>query len=249
MGTWRTFDVRGSKVEADRISLVHHAVSEGMNLFDSSPMYGEAERVLGKAVANIRDQVIVATKVWSDDDRVAERQIADSLRYFGGAVDLFQVHNLVSAPRRLASLAELRAEGKVRAIGITHWSEDAYDQMRRYLDQVDVIQIPYNPGQARAGEGILDDAAARDLGVLIMRPFGEGALLRRHPTAHDLDPLRAFGITTWPQALLKWGLSDPRCHVAIPATSDLGHLVENVGASTPPWFGPDERELVSRLAR
>lgn len=249
MGTWKTFDVRGSKVEADRANLVRSALGQRMTLFDSSPMYGEAERVLGKAVADVRDEVLVATKVWSNDDQVAARQIEDSLHYFGDRVDLYQVHNLVSAPARLETLSRLRAEGKVRAVGITHWSEDAYDQMTRYLDQVDVIQIPYNPHQSRASERILDEAAARDVGVLVMRPFGEGSLLRRSTSARELTPLAEFGVTTWPQALLKWVLSDPRCHVAIPATSNESHLLENLPGASPPWFGPEERALVSRLAQ
>jgi diketogulonate reductase-like aldo/keto reductase len=81
-----------------------------------------------------------------------------------------------------------------------------------------------------------------------MRPFGEGALLRRAPDASELRPLAPFGVTTWAQALLKWVLSDPRCHVAIPATAHPDRIPENAAAGAPPWFGPDERRLVSRLA-
>lgn len=81
-----------------------------------------------------------------------------------------------------------------------------------------------------------------------MRPFGEGTLLRRPPRPDELRPLRHFGVTTWAQALLKWGLSDPRCHVAIPATASEDHLVENAEAGSPPWFGPEERQLVAGLA-
>jgi diketogulonate reductase-like aldo/keto reductase len=81
-----------------------------------------------------------------------------------------------------------------------------------------------------------------------MRPLGEGALMRRQPDAAALGPLRAFGVSTWAQALLKWGLSDPRCHVAIPATADPARVRENAEAGSPPWFGPDERDLVARLA-
>jgi diketogulonate reductase-like aldo/keto reductase len=85
--------------------------------------------------------------------------------------------------------------------------------------------------------------------VLVMRPFSEGGLLRRDPGAAALQPLAAFGVHTWPQALLKWVLSDTRCHVAIPATSRPERVAENAAAGKPPWFGPEERELVSRLAR
>jgi diketogulonate reductase-like aldo/keto reductase len=83
---------------------------------------------------------------------------------------------------------------------------------------------------------------------VVMRPFGEGALLRADPGPAGLTPLAPFGVRTWPEALLKWILSDGRCHVAIPATSRPDRVAENAAAGRPPWFGPDERRLVSRLA-
>jgi aryl-alcohol dehydrogenase-like predicted oxidoreductase len=91
-------------------------------------------------------------------------------------------------------------------------------------------------------------AADLGLGVLVMRPFAEGALMRRPPADRDLEPLHPFGVRTWAQALLKWILSDPRCHVAIPATSRIGRGRENAEAGGAPWFGPEEREWVARLA-
>ena len=96
---------------------------------------------------------------------------------------------------------------------------------------------------------ILPLAAERGLGVVVMRPFGEGALMRRRPNDKQLAPLRPFGVTTWAQALLKWVLSDPRCHVVIPATSSTAHMRDNAKAGHPPWFGSAEREYVTRLAR
>ena len=87
------------------------------------------------------------------------------------------------------------------------------------------------------------------MAVIVMRPFGEGALLRRSPPPAELAPLREFGVETWPQALLKWVLSDERVDVAIPATRDPAHARANAAAGSPPWFGPDERALVERLAR
>jgi aryl-alcohol dehydrogenase-like predicted oxidoreductase len=82
-----------------------------------------------------------------------------------------------------------------------------------------------------------------------MRPFGEGGLLSRPPAASALQPLRPFGVASWSQALLKWILSDPRCHVAIPATSSPAHMTANAAAGAPPWFGPAERAYVAKLAR
>ncbi|HKY47878.1 MAG TPA: aldo/keto reductase [Acidimicrobiia bacterium] len=250
MGTWRTFDVRGGKAEKDRAVLVERAVAAGIDLFDTSPMYGEAERVLGRASTAVRDRVLIATKVWSADDAVAARQLANALAFFGGRVDLYQVHNLVALPGRLEMLEELKREGRIRAIGATHFSDTAFAQLENVMrsGRIDTIQVPYNPIQRQVEREVLPLAAELGLGVLIMRPFGEGALLRRHPGAADLAPLADFGVTTWPQALLKWVLSDARCHVAIPATSSVDHLEENLQAANPPWFGERERALVVRLA-
>ena len=228
MGTWQTFDVRGP-VEQERRSVVDAALAAGADLFDSSPMYGEAERVLGAALEGRRASALVATKVWTADDGEASRQIARSLGYFGGHVDVFQVHNLVAWRRRLEQLEAERAAGRVRVIGVTHYREEAYPELLTAMrdPRVAAIQIPYNPIQRVAEREILPAAADLGLGVILMRPFAEGALLRRAVPAEALAPLAAFGVTTWTQALVKWGLSDPRCHVAIPATSRVEHMQGN----------------------
>jgi aryl-alcohol dehydrogenase-like predicted oxidoreductase len=122
--------------------------------------------------------------------------------------------------------------------------------MRRVMDtgRIAAIQIPYNPLERDVEREILPRAADLGLGVVVMRPLGERALMRRPPDPAALAPLRDFGVTTWAHALLKWILSDRRCHVAIPATSNEAHAVENAAAGSPPWFGPEERALVGRLA-
>lgn len=250
LGTWRTFDVRDAADEAGAHAVVEAAFAEGTRLVDSSPMYGAAEGVLGRAVAARRDDAVVATKVWTDDDGEAERQIAFSLGAFGGRVDLFQVHNLVAWPRRLDRLEALRAEGRIRAIGATHYSPSAFGELARVMrsGRVDVVQVPVNPREREAEREILPLAEELGIGVIAMRPFGEGGLLRREPDARALVPLRVFGVVTWPQALLKWTLSDPRVTAAIPATIDPDHARANAAAGSPPWFGSDERRLVAELA-
>ena len=250
MGTWRTFDVRGAAAEANAGTVVDAALMAGATFFDSSPMYGEAERVLGAALADRRAQVLVATKVWAQGAAEAAAQIEHALGYFDGMVDLYQIHNLVNWPQHLARLEQLRDTGQVRAIGATHYSASAFDELRRVMQtgRITAIQIPYNPREREVERIILPLAAELGLGVVVMRPFGEGQLLRRPPPDAALDALRPFGVTTWPQALLKWGLSDQRCHVAIPATSHAARMTENAAAGKPPWFGPAERALVARLA-
>ena len=250
MGTWRTFDVRGAGPERNAHRVVEAAIRAGTRVFDSSPMYGEAERVLGAALRPRRAEVLVLTKVWASSLAEGRRQIESALEWFGGRVDLYQIHNLVAWQEHLPVLERLRDEGRVGAIGATHYSPSSFGELRRVMDtgRIAAVQIPYNPLERDVEREILPRAADLGLGVVVMRPFGERTLMRRPPEEPALAPLRAFGVRTWAQALLKWILSDRRCHVAIPATSSAAHAVENAEAGTPPWFGPEERALVSRLA-
>jgi aryl-alcohol dehydrogenase-like predicted oxidoreductase len=250
MGTWRTFDVRGAADEASRRGIVDAALASGSRLFDSSPMYGEAERVLGAALAGRRREAIVATKVWSSSPATGRRQIESSLRFFDGYVDIYQLHNLVAWRQHLPVLEALRAEGKIRVIGATHYSHGAFPELLEVMatGRVQQIQIPYNALDREVERDVLPAAADRGVGVLVMRPFGEGALVRRPPPPERLAPLLPFGVRTWPQALLKWILSEPRIHAVIPATSKIHRVTENAAAGDPPWLDAEARRLVSDLA-
>lgn len=249
MGTWQTLDVRGTDVAA-RQAVIDAALDRGANFFDSSPMYGEAERVLGRTLGDRREAAIVATKVWADDEGEAVRQIGSGLRLFGGKVDIYQVHNLVAASRRIVQLADLQARGLVRVVGLTHYSASAFPELRRLMadHRIGAIQIPYNPAERAVETEILPAAAELGLGVIVMRPLAQGRLARRDIPQTVLKRLRPFGIRSWPQAILKWILSDPRCHVVIPATASAEHMRSNAAAGSPPWFGPDERAYVARVA-
>jgi aryl-alcohol dehydrogenase-like predicted oxidoreductase len=165
-------------------------------------------------------------------------------------VDVYQVHNLVAWQRRLARLEQLRDAGHVRAVGITHYLHSAFPELIGIMrsGRVTSIQIPYSAADRVAEQTVLPVAADLGIGVIVMQPLGEGTLARRSPPAHALEPLIPFGIYTWAQALLKWVLSDPRVSTVIPATSKTEHARENALAGAPPWFGPEERAYVSRLA-
>ena len=147
-------------------------------------------------------------------------------------------------------LENARAQGRVGLIGATHYSAAAFGDLAEIMatGRIDTIQVPYNPAQRQAERTILPLAAELGLGVLLMRPLGEGQLVRRPPGPAQLASLHPFGVTTWAQALIKWGLSDPRAHVSLAATAHPGRLGENAAAGSPPWFGPDERAYVLRLA-
>ena len=250
VGTWQTFDVRGLREEERVKDQVTEALRVGANLFDSSPMYGQAERVLGAALEGRRDQALIATKVWARSTEEGRRQVDRALGFFGGRVELYQVHNLVAWREHLPRLELMRGEGKVSVIGATHYSPSAFDELAEVMQtgRIDAIQVPYNPIECDVERRILPLAEDLGLGVVVMRPFGEGSLMRRPPSPEQLQPLEPYGVRTWAQALLKWCLSDKRCHVAIPATSKPGRISENATAGAPPWFGPEERELVVRLA-
>jgi aryl-alcohol dehydrogenase-like predicted oxidoreductase len=250
MGTWKTFDVRGRQAEAARREIVTEALAAGADFFDSSPMYGEAERVLGAALDGRRDRALVATKVWAGSAREGRDQVHRSLTCFGGRVDFYQVHNLLAWGTHLPVLEELRAAGAVRAVGATHYGVSAFPALRRLMEtgRIDGIQVPYSAVTRAAEREVLPLAQERDLGVVVMMPFEQGALTRRTPRAAELKPFEAYGVTTWAQVLLKWVLSDPRVHVVIPATSRPGRMTENAAAGSPPWFPPDARGRAAALA-
>jgi aryl-alcohol dehydrogenase-like predicted oxidoreductase len=249
MGTWQTFDVRGEAAEQNARAVVDAALAAGANFFDSSPMYGEAERVLGGTLSDRRDKALVATKVWAQTVSQGRAQMERAFRYFGDQVDFYQIHNLLAWQEHLPVLEQYREEGRIRAIGATHYSPSAFAELKRVMKtgRISGIQIPYNPLEREVEREILPLAADLNLGVVVMRPFGGGGLVRKSIAVSDLLPLKPFGVTTWAQALLKWVLSDTRCHVAIPATSHASRMTENATISAP-WFGAEERKLVERLA-
>jgi aryl-alcohol dehydrogenase-like predicted oxidoreductase len=242
MGTWQTFDVAESPQ-----AVVDAALGAGIEVFDSSPMYGRAERVLGEALARRRDDAFVATKIWTSSPEEGRAQAERALAWLGGHVDLYQVHNLVATDAQLSLIEELRDQGKVRLAGATHYSSGAFGELARLMrsGRIQAVQIPYNPRQRDVEREILPLAEELGIGVLVMRPFAEGALTRRPPSAADLAEL---GVETWAQALLKWVLSDPRCTCAIPATSNPERAAENARAGDPPWLDPEQRDYVARLA-
>jgi aryl-alcohol dehydrogenase-like predicted oxidoreductase len=214
-------------------------------------MYGEAEQVLGLALKGRRDAVQIATKVWADTASQGWAQAKRSLSFFDGRIELYQIHNLLNWKAHLDMIERLKDEGKVITIGATHYSSFSFPELRRVMEsgRIEAVQVPYNVEQREIEKDILPLAADLGLGVVIMRPFGGGGLLHRSLSPEKLTPLKPFGVNTWSQALLKWILSDPRCHVAIPATSSSKHMEENAATGNPPWFGDEERKYVFRIAQ
>jgi diketogulonate reductase-like aldo/keto reductase len=245
LGTWRTFDV-GPAGQANANAVVEAAFAAGTRLVDSSPMYGLAEEVLGRALARRRDEAFVATKIWTGSGAEARRQLDRQLGFFGGRVDLEQVHNLVAWEEHVPWLEAERDAGRIRFLGATHYDRSAVGELARIMrtGRVDAIQIPYNPSERDVEREILPLAEELDLGVIVMRPFGEGALL----PGPDVRELERLGVASWAEALLKWALADRRVHVVIPATTRREHARENARADSGPSLEADERKLVEELA-
>jgi aryl-alcohol dehydrogenase-like predicted oxidoreductase len=247
MGTWQTFDVRSPRSVQP---VTDAALAGGTDFFDSSPMYGAAERVLAETLGARRSQAIVATKVWASSAREGRAQIERALGWYGGRVDLYQIHNLEAWQTHLPYLEELKAQGRIRAIGITHYSVSALGRLAEIAEtgRVDALQIPYSPRDREVERDILPQAARRGLGVILMRPLAVGALTRSSPPAAELTFLENYGLRTWAQALLNWGVSDPRVTVTIPATADVGHAAENCAVGAARRFDPAARDRVAALA-
>ena len=248
LGTWRRLEAAAAA--GRHRELLDAALGSGVRLVDTSPMYGDAERLLAEALDGRREQVLVADKVWTPSPEEGAAQLARMVGWYGGRVDLVQIHNLVNWQAHLPMLESARDDGRVGLIGATHYSPSAFGELAELMatGRIDAVQVPYNPQQREVEEAILPLAADLGIGVLLMRPLGEGRLVRTAPSPDALAPLRAFGVSTWGQALLKWGLSDPRVHVSLVATARPDRLHENAAAGAAPWFGPEERAYVQRLA-
>jgi len=241
MGTWRTFDTA-----EDRSPLVATAISAGITLFDSSPMYGRAEGVLGAALRGKRQQAQVATKVWTESPEEGRRQAENALRLYEH-VDIYQVHNLVNWKAQLKLLEGLRDSGQVTVVGATHYQVSAFPELMEVMrtGRIGMIQIPYNPLAQQAAQAVLPLAEELGLGVLVLSPL-QGGIMQAKPEAKDL---RSLGVRTWPQAVLKWVAGDPRVSCVLTATHLESHAMENAQAGEAPWFDPDQRALVERIAR
>ena len=236
LGTWNTFG--GDDALAAQV--VDAALDAGVETFDSSPMYHGAEQSLGAALGG---RGTVATKIWAQTVDEGKQQYRNQLEWFGH-IEIEQIHNLVSWQEHLEWLAD-EHDGK---LGVTHYAASAFGELARALrtGRFDTVQLPYNPHEREVEDELLPLAAELGVAVIVMRPFAEGDLVRR-----DVDPaaLRELGVESWAQALLKWVLSDERVDLVIPATKNPARPAENAAAGEPPWFTPEQRELVEELCR
>ena len=235
LGTWQTYPA------LDRTLPLF--VQLGGHVVDTSPMYDPAESVLGDVMAKyrLRSRLFVATKVWTSGKRAGIAQMEDAERKLRGPVDLMQVHNLLDADAHLETLREWKRAGRVRHIGVTHYTAGAYRELARYLERggIDFVQVNYSLAEREAERYILPLAAERRIGVIINRPFGGGSMFRE-ARGKAIPPFaKELGCTSWAELFLKFVISHPAVTCAIPATSNPDHLRQNMNAGRGPM--PDAR--------
>jgi diketogulonate reductase-like aldo/keto reductase len=242
LGTWNTFGTDALLAHA----VVDAALDAGYGVYDSSPMYRGAEASLAAALASRRNAASIATKIWTGSVEEGREQYRRQCEWFG-RVEIEQIHNLVAWEHHAEWLQQERAEGRIDRLGVTHYSPSSFRELARALrsGHFDTVQVPLNPHERECEREILPLAADLDIAVIVMRPLGEGALMRRSVPQGALAQL---GVESWAEALLKWALSDGRVDAVIPATRNLEHVRENAAAGNPPWLDAEQRRLVERLA-
>jgi diketogulonate reductase-like aldo/keto reductase len=237
LGTWQAFDIGTDAHDvAQRRAVLDAFFNSGGTLIDSSPMYGRAEGAVGSLLSTMteRPRAFLATKVWTTGEQQGIAQMRDSARKMrADPIDLMQVHNLVDWRTHLRTLRQWKDQGKVRYIGITHYTVAALDDLERIIraEPVDFVQLVYSIGTRAAEHRVLPLAAERGVAVIANKPLGSGAFMSRvrgKPVpawaAKELD------IRSWAQFMLKYIVGHPAVTCAIPATAVLDHMRDNAAA-------------------
>jgi diketogulonate reductase-like aldo/keto reductase len=238
LGTWITFNVGDDAELRDECAAVMRAFFRaGGRVIDSSPMYGSSQPVIGYGLGRLGHPAALfsADKVWTSSGSDGPDQIEESRSHWGvRRFDLLQVHNLLAWEHHLPTLLAMKAEGRVRYVGITTSEGRRHDEVERIMARqpLDFVQVTYNVLDREVEDRILPLARDRGIAVLVNRPFRQGALIRE-VSGHPLPSWGAeIGAANWAQALLKFIVSHPAVTCAIPATTRLTHVVENLGAGT-----------------
>ena len=238
VGTWRGFDVGGDAAARAQLTGVLQALFEaGGRVIDSSPMYGSSEEVAGDLLAALtaHDRAFVATKVWTEGRQAGITQMEASMRKLRDErIELMQIHNLLDWRTHLDTLRAWKRDGRIQHLGITHYRDDAHDQLEAVMraEAIDSVQLNYSIDNRAAEQRLLPLASERGVAVLVNLPFGGGGLLKRLQG----KPLPAWAgeidCRSWAQVLLKFVVSHPAVTCVIPGTSRPDHMRENAEAGT-----------------
>lgn len=239
LGTWQVFDVASTAEEiALRRRIVQALIDSGGSLIDTSPMYNRSEKVIGDMIRTgiDRSELFLATKVWTDGRAAGAEQMRRSFELMNtDIVDLMQVHNRRDLEVHMATIREWQEAGRIRYNGVTDYRESAHDEMADVMREhrPQFIQINYSLGEHAADDDVLP--MARDLGiaVLVNRPFMSGRLFSA-ARGRELPDWAGDFADSWAQFFLKYIVSHPAVTCVIPATSDLQHMADNLGAGSGP---------------
>jgi len=239
-GTWQTFDVGASASEREPLRDVLRTLRDnGGSLIDSSPMYGKAEAVIGDLLddTGMRAKAFTATKVWTRGREAGIAQMTRSMRLLKAeSLDLIQVHNLLDWQIHLPTLRDWKEKGRIRYVGVTHYTSGAHEQLTSILrtEPIDFVQFNYALDDRVAERSLLPLAAERGIAILVNRPFGQGALIRRLSQRPVPDFASEIGCTTWAELALKYLLADSAVTCIIPATRQPGHMESNARSGADP---------------
>ena len=254
MGTSRTFDVGDDPAARRQLQGVIQAFfDKGGALIDSSPMYGNAETVVGDLLKNVRnkDALFAATKVWTYGKQAGIDQMQRSMQRMGVAVmDLMQIHNLRDWKIHLPTLRQWKEEGKIRYIGITTSHGRSHDELEQIMrsQTLDFVQFTYNIGNRTVEESLLPLAADRGIATLINRPYQRGALFKKVNGQSLPEWAKEFDCRSWGNFFLKFILSHPAVTCIIPATSKVHHMQDNMAGGFGKLPTPEmRRRMVSYM--
>jgi diketogulonate reductase-like aldo/keto reductase len=240
LGTWQAFDIPpGGADWTQAAEALRVFAARGGKVVDSSPMYGRAEQAVGtlSAEQRLRADLFLATKVWTSGRESGVRQMEDSRRKLrADTIDLMQVHNLLDLAAHLPTLRDWKAQGRIRYLGVTHYTEGAYDALEAVMrrEPLDFIQINASVAEREAEARILPLAQERGMAVLINRPFAGGDLFSRVRRLSLPGWASEIGAQSWAQVLLKYVLAHPAVTCAIPGTRNPRHVLDNLEAATGP---------------
>ena len=254
LGTSQTFDVGGGAGDRQPLREVLRLMLEaGGKIIDTSPMYGRAEAVTGNLVAEtaVRPRVFLATKVWTSGRESGQAQMRRSAELLkSDVIDLIQIHNLLDWRTHLATLRAMRAEGKIRYIGITHYTTGSLTELARILagePGIDFVQCAYSLGTRAAETALFPVAAERKVAVIVNRPFEDGGMFRRVRGRALPEWAAEFDCASWAQLFLKYIIAEPAVTCAIPATSDPKHMEDDLQAGTGRLPDARQRQQIRQL--
>jgi len=236
MGTWITFNVgEDEALRRERAAVLQRFFDDGGGIVDSSPMYGSSEAVVGWCLERVSgtDGLFSATKVWTPVFESGPAQMAESRRLWGlRAFDLMQVHNLVDWKAHLKTLKDDRQAGRIRYLGVTTSHGRRHEELERVMreEPLDFVQFTYNILDREAEARLLPLAAERGIAVIVNRPYRRKALIRAFQDKPLPDWAGEAGAANWPQFFLKFIMGHPAVTCAIPATTQVQHMAENMGA-------------------